>query len=112
MTDRRIRVAAGLLIAVVSTIGAAHAAAAAPVSAVRYACEGRQTLVVSRSDDAASVRFIDRTYELRRKPSSIGEKYGSDNAALIVDGSSAVFVAQDRLQLGTCSAALELASAN
>ena len=56
----------------------------------------------TRTDETAVVRFVDRTYELRRKRSSIGVKYTSARAALIIDGPSAVFVAEDRLQLGTC----------
>jgi hypothetical protein len=42
---------------------------------------------------------------------ALGEKYGSPTAALIIDGSSAVFVADDRLQLGACVKALETAQA-
>jgi hypothetical protein len=32
----------------------------------------------------------------------LGERYSSANAALVIDGSFAVFVAGDRLQLGKC----------
>lgn len=78
---------------------------------IRYACEGRQNLVVERDRDRARVNFIDRSYELKRKPSSIGIKYGSSTAALIIDGHSAVFVADDRLQLGTCTEAFPVAAA-
>jgi membrane-bound inhibitor of C-type lysozyme len=90
-------------------LGAAQAHAA-PLTE-RYACDARQSLVVVRSPASATVRFIDRTYELQRKRSSLGEKYGSPTAALIIDGSSAVFVADDRLQLGACVKALETAQA-
>lgn len=79
---------------------------------IRYACEGRQNLVVERDRDRAHVNFIDRSYELKRRPSSIGIKYGSSTAALIIDGHSAVFVANDRLQLGTCREALPVAAAD
>lgn len=96
MRNMRITVAAGLL----SVLGAqAHAASAVPTS---YKCVPRQKLVVSRTAGRAVVQFIDRTYELARKPSAIGVKYISPTAALIIDGPSAVFVAQDRLQLGSC----------
>jgi hypothetical protein len=103
--DKRLRVAAGLLAAVLSVLGSARAYAAEP-AAVRYRCDARQSLVVVRSPTSAQVRFTDRTYELRRRPSQLGERYGSPTAALIIDGASAVFVAEDRLQLGTCVEAL------
>lgn len=109
MNDARLKIAAALLVAVLSTLGVAHAAAAAS-SQVQYACDARQHLVVTRSTKSATVQFIDRTYELRRKPSSIGEKYISKTAALIIDGPSAVFIAEDRLQLGSCVEATSLAS--
>ena len=111
LTDTRVKVAGGLIAAVLSILGAAQAHAATP-TATRYECAPRQNLVVSRTDGMAVVRFIDRTYELRRKRSSIGMKYVSATAALIIDGPSAVFVAEDRLQLGTCREALPAASSD
>ena len=102
MRNFRIKLAAGLSVAVVSVLGTAQAHAA-PATGVRYQCDSRQNLVVARSDTEATVRFIDRTYELKRRPSELGERYGSAKAALIIDGPSAVFVAEDRLQLGTCT---------
>ncbi|HEU4696412.1 MAG TPA: hypothetical protein VFR92_05570 [Sphingomicrobium sp.] len=99
----RLKVAAGLLFGVLSVLGAAHAAA--PTKEVRYICEPGQRLIVQRSAQTAAVQFIDKSYLLHRKASSIGEKYVSANAALIIDGPSAVFVAEDRLQLGTCTEA-------
>lgn len=111
MIERRVKVAAGVLIGVVSVIGSAHASAAVPAMETHYQCDSRQRLVVWRTDDSATVEFIDRTYELRRKPSEIGVKYIAPKAALIIDGNSAVFVAQDRLQLGRCIEASSIASA-
>lgn len=101
LTDMRLKVAGGLIAIVFSLLGAVHAHAATP-TAMRYQCASREDLVVSRIDETAVVRFVDRTYELRRKSSSIGVKYTSSRAALIIDGPAAVFVANDRLQLGTC----------
>ena len=101
LTDMRFKAAGGLMTIVLSLLGAAQAHAATPTE-MRYQCAPRQKLVVSRTDETAVVRFVDRTYELRRKRSSIGVKYTSARAALIIDGPSAVFVAEDRLQLGTC----------
>jgi membrane-bound inhibitor of C-type lysozyme len=103
--DTRVRVAAGLLFAVLATLGSAQAAPAATSAStvsVRYACDAHQMLTMQRSRTAASVQFVGRSYDLQRKRSSIGEKYVSPTAALIIDGVSAVFVAEDRLQLGQC----------
>jgi len=101
LTDTRLKVAGGLMAIVLSLLGSAQVHAATP-TATRYQCAPRQNLVVSRTDETAVVHFVDRTYELRRKRSSIGVKYTSPMATLIIDGLSAVFVAEDRLQLGTC----------
>lgn len=106
--NMRIRVAGGMLLGVLSVLGAAQANAAAPPT-VRYACDARQNLTIQRDAKTAHVSFIDRTYELRRKRSGIGLKYESGNAALMIDGPSAVFVAPDRLQLGACVEALSVA---
>jgi hypothetical protein len=105
MADMRTKVGTVLMIAVLSALGATHALAATGTTGVRYVCDSAAELVVMRNATVASVRFIGRTYELRRKASSIGVKYISTNAALIIDGKSAVFVADDQLSLGTCSRA-------
>jgi hypothetical protein len=60
--------------------------------------------------DSASVEFIDRTYRLQRKASDLGVQYIAPKAALIIDGPEAVFVADDRLQLGRCVESSSLAS--
>jgi membrane-bound inhibitor of C-type lysozyme len=107
--DKRIRIAAGVLAAVLSVLGSAQVHAA-PASTVRYACDERQNLVVERDGKTARVHFVDRSYDLRRKASGIGVKYESANAALIIDGASAIFVTDDRLQLGACTEAIAVAS--
>ena len=88
-------------------IGTQAHAAAAPV---RYTCGGQREILIKRDHSHAIVRLNGRSYELRRKQSSIGEKYISPVAALIIDGASAVFVAQGHLDLGACTAAVPLAS--
>lgn len=112
LMDTRIRVATAVLAACLSILGGAHAASAAavPHAETRYACDFRQQLVVTRTADGARVNFIDRAYELSRARSSIGEKFLSATAALIIDGSSAVFVTEDRLQLGACVEATHVAA--
>lgn len=108
--DMRIKVASGVLLGVLSLLGTAQAADAATVTEVHYACDEGQRLVVRESAQFASVQFIDRTYELKQKRSSIGRKYISPTAALIIDGASAVFVTEDRLQLGQCTETSQEAS--
>ena len=102
MLDTRIRIGATLLLGILSVLGIAKAANAAPATVIRYACDDGQRLIVRRSGDLAFVQFVDKSYELRRRHSDIGEKYESAKEALIIDGRAAVFVAADRLQLGQC----------
>ena len=102
MIDARTKIAATVLVGVLSTLATAQAAHAAQAVEIRYVCDEGQRLVVRRSAGVASVQFVDRSYELREARSSIGRKYLSPTAALIIDGAAAVFVAQDRLQLGRC----------
>lgn len=84
-----------------------HAAVPSPV---RYACLASEDLSVRRNPSTAHVDYAGRTYQLQRKRSSIGDKYVSANAALIIDGNSATFVAEDLLDLGTCTKAVPVAS--
>lgn len=83
-------------------------AAAAPV---RYTCPGKPDLTVERGASVARVSFAGRTYELQRHRSDIGAKYLSKTAALIIDGASAVFVADEHPNIGTCVQAVPIASA-
>ena len=98
--DVRIKIASALMLGVLSLLGSAQAHAAA--TDTWYACDGGQKLIVHRHSGGASVEFIDRTYDLTSKASRFDGKYVSATAALIIDGSSAVFIAEDRLQLGAC----------
>jgi hypothetical protein len=109
MVHMGIRVAAGLMLAMLSFPGIIQAQAATSIE-VRYACTDAQGFIVTRTADKALVQFDGKTYELQRRPSSIGMKYISASAALIVDGPSAVFVADDRFQLGTCLQTTHVAS--
>ena len=111
MSALRMKLAAGLLIAALSGLGSA-AAEAAPLATVHYACAPPQDFVVESDRRTALVRFSDRTYELKRKASGIGTKYSSPTATLIIDGPSAIFVAEDRIDLGACTEALPIAEAH
>ncbi len=97
------------------TAGILMSSVNAPVGAashsVRYACPASEHLTVERDSAVAHVRLARHSYDLHRKHSSIGDKYLSRNAALIIDGASAVFVAPGRLNLGTCTRTVPLASA-
>ena len=82
---------------------AAPAAGTAP-SDLLYTCEGGESFMVRDSGSAAVVRFGDGGYVLDRRPSSIGRKFASKSATLIIDGETAVFVSEDRLDLDRCTA--------
>ena len=104
MIEMKLKLAVGLLVGMSSVFGSAQTAAATPAAAkeTHYLCDSHQHLVVRRTADSASVEFIDRTYQLQRKASDLGVQYIAPKAALIIDGPEAVFVADDRLQLGRC----------
>lgn len=67
-----------------------------------YLCNGGIAFAVTKNAGGAQVRFADAIYSLRRGRSSIGERFSSEDATLILDHSSAVFVANDRLGLRAC----------
>ena len=77
---------------------------------VHYACPASEHLTVERNSVTAHVRIAGQSYSLRRERSNIGDKYLSRDAALIIDGDSAVFVAPGRLNLGTCVTGLPIVS--
>lgn len=76
---------------------------------VNYTCDAGGSLAVRRNAAFASVSVGGKAYDLQRKRSSVGEKYLSADAALIIDGTSAIFVADRNLDLGTCTEAVPLA---
>ena len=112
MIEMRLTVGVLMMAGAASLLGPAQTAAAAPAPAraTHYLCDSHQHLVVRRTADSASVEFIDRTYRLQRKASDLGVQYVAPKAALIIDGPEAVFVADDRLQLGRCVESNSLAS--
>jgi membrane-bound inhibitor of C-type lysozyme len=101
-------VGAGIASAFLAMAGVSQAQAAP--DAVHYACSASQGLTVRQSLSDAHVSFAGRTYDLKRRPSSIGQKYLAPHAALILDGDSAVFVAEDHPFLGTCFRTVPVAS--
>lgn len=67
---------------------------------------------VERSGATAHVTLAGRTYALKWKQSSIGDKFLSPTAALIIDGDSAIFVSEDQLNLGPCTKTLTITAAD
>lgn len=108
ISGARIVIAKIMTVAALVGLGAARTDARA--AAIRYNCSSRD-LDVQRSRSAVHVTFDGRGYDLLRKKSSIGEKYLSADAALIIDGATAVFVAEDHFDLGPCLKAVPLAAA-
>lgn len=84
---------------------------AAPRS-VSYACSPGDALTIARDRSTARVSYAGRIYDLQRKRSDVGLTYLSPKAALVIDGNSAIFVADDHYDLGTCVKGVGLASAN
>lgn len=101
---------AGSAVAAAFLIFAGSQAHALP-GPVRYACPASTELTVQRNLGSARVTLAGQKYDLHRKRSSIGEKYLSANAALIIDGGSATFVSEDHLDVGTCVRTVPVASA-
>ena len=91
-------------------LGSAPIAAFAGVSPVNYTCPASEQLTVQFDGSTAQVSLGGQHYDLSRRRSSIGEKYLSSQAALIIDGTSAVFVTNDRPRLGTCMKSVPVAS--
>jgi hypothetical protein len=85
-----------VLAAVCLTAGAA-VSSAMPVMASEartYSCSTSDTLRVQLTRAGAIVKFNGLEYRLPRKRSSIGTRYGSANAALMIDGHFATFVTE------------------
>ncbi len=59
-----------------------------------YDCSTSGPLEVQITRTAAVVRFAGREYRLPRKRSSIGTRYGSPSAALMIDGHFAAFITE------------------
>lgn len=77
---------------------------------VHYACSPNEDLLLQRTSASARVSLGGHTYALQRARSSIGDKYLSRNAALIIDGASVIFVTDDNPNRGVCVKTLPLAS--
>jgi len=101
------RPARGLAAAIIflgsAACSAEHAQAARATT--RFNCAGDRSFTVQRDDASAVVTYSGVRYELPRRRSSIGERYASSSATLIIDGEMAAFVSGTVLNLDFCRAA-------
>ena len=70
-----------------------------------YQCAGERSFTVARDGRTAVVVYSGVRYELPRRKSSIGERYATSGATLIVDGEMAAFVSGSVMNLDVCRAA-------
>ncbi len=76
----------------------------ATVSEQRFSCQGGEQLLVGEQPNGAAVQIGNSTYQLSPRRSSLGRKFSSPQATLIIDGQFAAFVAGDRTNLRGCFA--------
>ena len=73
-------------------VGGCSSAAAPEVTASIYECADGRWFSVRSHEGKATILYEDQHFSLPRRPSSIGVKYASPEATLIIDGKFAVFV--------------------
>jgi membrane-bound inhibitor of C-type lysozyme len=91
--------AAGLLVGACSAQGAAE-----PRQGIVYRCGDGRSFTVEQQARFATVEYAGARFQLPRRKSSIGTRYASPDATLIVDGESAVFVTPHVINLDACRA--------
>lgn len=94
----------GATIALVALAACSGAEATQSHGHSTYQCKRGQTFKVERRKDRAEVHYAGRRFDLPRRASSIGDRYATHDATLIIDGDSAVFVTNSVLDLGACRA--------
>jgi hypothetical protein len=67
-----------------------------------YKCAEGRHIRVGRDASKAQVAYDNALYSLSRRPSSIGQKYTSAEATLIIDGDYAAFVSETIVDLDGC----------
>lgn len=88
-----------------------HAPAfAAAGGSSRYSCANGGGFTIRLSEGAAVVRAGQSVHVLPRKPSSLGQRFASPDATLIVDGNFAALIGKDLPRFGRCYAAHGLAA--
>lgn len=83
-------------------LGGCSATAAPQTRTTLYECADGRTFTVRSDPYDASVAYDDEHYRLTRRPSSIGTKYASTEATLIVDGNFAAFATETVVDLNQC----------
>ena len=91
-----------VLVAALSANGCTPAQGNSPVSVTRYRCAENRYFIVERSENAAVVSYANTRYSLGRKPSSVGLRYASSEATLIIDSDFAAFVSETVTDLDDC----------
>lgn len=82
--------------------GCSTSASPAAINSV-YQCADGRFFSVARDARRAAVYYEDERYSLSRRPSSIGLKYASLEATLVVDGAFAAFVTETIVDLRSCT---------
>lgn len=93
--------------AVIAVLGGCSASASPAAINSVYQCSDGRIFSVARDDSRAAVYYEDERYSLSRRPSSIGLKYASPEATLIVDGAFAAFVTETIVDLENCNESSE-----
>lgn len=83
-------------------LGSCSAQSAKPKVETTYRCSDGRTFKVLRDSYEADVDYANESYSLQRRPSSIGIRYGSTEASLILDGPYAAFVTETVVDLPQC----------
>ena len=68
-----------------------------------YECANGKSFSVRKTADGATVEFENEVFTLSKRKSSLGSRYSSDGASLVIDGDLAVFASETVLDLRMCS---------
>jgi hypothetical protein len=69
---------------------------------VTYQCAEGRSFMVERTAEAATVLYSEESYRLTRRPSSIGVRYASREATLLLDDDFAAFATEMVIDLQDC----------
>lgn len=104
----RVRALAPALLVLVHASACSAEDADAATTRTVYRCAGNQSFTVARDARSALVEYSGARYVLPRRSSSIGDRYATRAATLIVDGDMAVFVSTSATNLEFCRATTPL----
>lgn len=86
----------------VALLSSCSAAATPQVRKATYACNDGKSFTIQRDGKNASLEYFGEHYSLSRRPSSVGVKYASPEATLIIDGDFAAFVTESLVDFERC----------